>query len=94
MSAPLKQRRTTTGEGAIRGRRVRPASLFVTYVLLSFLFNLFAGASASLMKGLFRLLGLSRYTWADPLVPLVNILLSLAVIFLLGRFTTILNQST
>ena len=62
--------------------------LFVTYALVSFLFNLFAGASAPLMKGLFRLLGLSRYSWADPLVPLINILLSFAVIFLLGLFGT------
>jgi uncharacterized membrane protein len=38
------------------------------------------------MKGLFRLLDLNRYTWTEPLVPFINFLLSLAVIFLLGLF--------
>jgi uncharacterized membrane protein len=60
--------------------------LFATYVLIAFLFNIFTNASAPLMKGLFRLLDLHRYTWTEPLVPLINFLLSLAVIFLLGLF--------
>jgi uncharacterized membrane protein len=60
--------------------------LFVTYVLIAFLFNIFTNASAPLMKGLFRLLDLHRYAWTEPLVPLINFLLSLAVIFLLGLF--------
>jgi uncharacterized membrane protein len=62
--------------------------LFVTYALIAFLFNIFTNASAPLMKGLFRLLDLNRYGWTDPLVPLINFLLSLAVIFLLGLFGT------
>jgi uncharacterized membrane protein len=62
--------------------------LFVTYALISFLFNLFTNASAPLMAGLFRLLNLNRNDWSDPLVPLINFLLSLAVIFLLGLFGT------
>jgi uncharacterized membrane protein len=60
--------------------------LFVTYMLIGFLFNIFTNASAPLMNGLFRLLDLNRYTWAEPLVPLINFLLSLTVIFLLGLF--------
>jgi uncharacterized membrane protein len=60
--------------------------LFVTYVLIAFLFNIFTNASAPLMKGLFRLLDLNRYAWTEPLVPFINFLLSLAVIFLLGLF--------
>jgi uncharacterized membrane protein len=60
--------------------------LFVTYVLIAFLFNLFTNAGAPLMNGLFRLLDLNRYTWTEPLVPLINFLLSLSVIFLLGLF--------
>jgi uncharacterized membrane protein len=60
--------------------------LFVTYVLIAFLFNIFTNAGAPLMKGLFRILDLSRYAWAEPLVPLINFLLSLTVIFLLGLF--------
>jgi uncharacterized membrane protein len=58
----------------------------VTYVLIAFLFNIFTNASAPLMKGLFRLLDLNRYAWTEPLVPFINFLLSLAVIFLLGLF--------
>jgi uncharacterized membrane protein len=60
--------------------------LFVTYALIAFLFNLFTNASAPFMGGLFRLLDLNRYAWTEPLVPLINFLLSLAVIFLLGLF--------
>jgi uncharacterized membrane protein len=62
--------------------------LFVTYALITFLFNLFTNASAPLMGALFRLFDLYRYAWAKPLVPLINFLLSLAVIFLLGLFGT------
>jgi uncharacterized membrane protein len=62
--------------------------LFATYVLIAFLFNIFTNASAPLMRGLFRLLDLNRYTWTEPLVPFINFLLSLAVIFLLGLFGT------
>jgi uncharacterized membrane protein len=60
--------------------------LFVTYALIAFLFNIFTNASAPLMKALFRILDLNRYGWTAPLVPLINFLLSLAVIFLLGLF--------
>ncbi|RPJ26797.1 MAG: DUF502 domain-containing protein [Planctomycetaceae bacterium] len=60
--------------------------LFVTYALIAFLFNIFTNASAPLMSGLFRFLDLNRYGWTEPLVPLINFLLSLAVIFLLGLF--------
>lgn len=62
--------------------------LFVTYVLIAFLFDLLAGTSAPVIYALFRLLGLNRYAWTDPLVPFINLVLSLAVIFLLGLFGT------
>jgi uncharacterized membrane protein len=62
--------------------------LFVTYALIAFLFNIFTNVSAPLMRGLFRIYDLQRYGWAGPLVPLINFLLSLAVIFLLGLFGT------
>jgi uncharacterized membrane protein len=62
--------------------------LVVTYALIAFLFNIFTNASAPLMKGLFRILDLNHYGWTAPLVPLINFLLSLAVIFLLGLFGT------
>jgi uncharacterized membrane protein len=61
--------------------------LFVTSVLIALLFNLFTTTSAPVMQGVFRLLGLNRYTW-DPLVPLINVLLSFTVIFLLGFLGT------
>ena len=61
--------------------------LFVTYVLIAFLFHLLTNASAPVMHGVFRLLGLDRSAW-NPLVPLMNLLLSLAVIFLLGLIGT------
>jgi uncharacterized membrane protein len=60
--------------------------LFVTYVLIAFLFNIFTNAGAPVMRGLFRVLDLNRHAWTEPLVPLINFLLSLAVIFLLGLF--------
>lgn len=58
--------------------------LFVTYLLIAFLFEIFAGASAPLVKAALRALGADNHTWLRPLVPLVNLGLSLAVIFLLG----------
>jgi uncharacterized membrane protein len=38
------------------------------------------------MRGLSSIVDVSRYGWTEPLVPLINFLLSLAVIFLLGLF--------
>jgi len=62
--------------------------LFVTYALIAFLFNIFTNVSAPLMRGLFRIYDLHQSGWAGPLVPLINFLLTLAVIFLLGLFGT------
>lgn len=60
--------------------------LFVTYLLIAFLFNIFASVGAPLVTGLFQLLGADLPAY--PLVPLVNLLLSLAVIFFLGLVGT------
>jgi uncharacterized membrane protein len=62
--------------------------LYITYILIAFLFDLFTGVGAPVVKGLFHTLGLDRYSWAEPLVPLVKVLLSLAVILWLGLFGT------
>lgn len=62
--------------------------LFITYVLIAFLFNLFTGVGAPLVRGLFGILGANGYGWAEPLEPLVNLLLSLGVIFVLGLVGT------
>jgi uncharacterized membrane protein len=56
--------------------------LFITYVLIAFLFNIFTGVGTPIVTGMFRLLGANGP--ASPWVPVVNLLLSLAVIFLLG----------
>jgi uncharacterized membrane protein len=56
--------------------------LFITYVLITFLFNIFTGVGAPLVTGLLRLLGANGLAY--PLLPAVNLLLSLAVIFALG----------
>jgi uncharacterized membrane protein len=62
--------------------------LFVTYLLIAFLFNLFASAGAPLVKGLARVVGPDHYAWIEPLESLVNLLLSLGVIFVLGLVGT------
>jgi len=62
--------------------------LVVTYMLVTFLFNLFTGVSAPLVNGLARFVGPAHYAWVEPLGPLVNLLLSLAVIFILGLVGT------
>lgn len=56
--------------------------LFITYVLITFLFDIFTGVGAPLVTGLLRLLGANGLAY--PLLPAVNLLLSLAVIFVLG----------
>jgi len=60
--------------------------LFITYLLIAFLFNIFASVGAPLVAGLFQLLDADLPAY--PLVPLVNLLLSLAVIFFLGLVGT------
>lgn len=62
--------------------------LVVTYLLISFLFDMFAGAGAPLVKTLLRAAGADNHSWVRPLVPAVNLGLSLAVIFLLGLVGT------
>jgi uncharacterized membrane protein len=62
--------------------------LFVTYLLVGFLLGLFAGVGGPLATGLLRALGLDQRTWLEPLVPLVELALTVAVIFLLGLFGT------
>lgn len=62
--------------------------LFVTYLLIAFLFNLFANIGAPLVKGLSRAIGPNYSAWIEPLGPLVNLALSFTVIFLLGLVGT------
>jgi uncharacterized membrane protein len=60
--------------------------LFITYVLIAFLFNIFTGVGAPLVTALLRLFGTDDLGY--PKVLIVNLLLSLAVIFLLGLIGT------
>lgn len=62
--------------------------LFITYVLVTFLVNLLSGVGAPILKGLFKILGFDRLVWVEPLVPIVNLLVSLLVILILGLFGT------
>jgi uncharacterized membrane protein len=62
--------------------------LFITYVLLAFLFNLFTSVSAPLAKAVASVAGLDRYAWITPLESVVNLLLSITVIFVLGLIGT------
>ena len=62
--------------------------LVVTYFLIAFLFNLFANAGAPLVTALSRIIGPHHSMWLESLGPIVNLLLSFAVIFLLGLIGT------
>ena len=62
--------------------------LVATYLLISFLFDLLSGAGAPVMKALFGSLELERFWWLEPITPLGNIFLALAIIFLLGLVGT------
>jgi uncharacterized membrane protein len=58
--------------------------LFATYLMISFLFRLFTGVGAPIVKGILHLTGLDEYEGIGYFVPFVNLLLSLAVVFALG----------
>jgi uncharacterized membrane protein len=60
--------------------------LFITYVLIAFLFNIFTGVGAPVVTALLRFFGTDDLAY--PKVLIVNLLLSLAVIFLLGLIGT------
>ncbi len=65
--------------------------LFVTYVLVAFLFNLFSGAGTPIVKGAVQLLGLGWLegeAWFAFAIPAANLLLTFFVIFLLGLVGT------
>jgi len=62
--------------------------LYVTYVLVTFLVNLLSGVGAPILKGLFKIVGFDRLVWVEPLVPVVNLLMSLLVILILGLVGT------
>lgn len=62
--------------------------VFVTYVLIAFLFNLLNDAGRPILLGVLSFMDLDEIRWLTPLVPLINLLLALIVIFLIGVFGT------
>ena len=62
--------------------------VFVTYVLIAFLFNLLNDAGRPILLGVLSFTDLDELRWLTPLVPLINLLLALIVIFLIGVFGT------
>ena len=63
--------------------------LVATYLLVAFLFDLLSGAGAPIMKTLFGpLQQLESFWWLEPITPVANIVLALAIIFLLGLVGT------
>ena len=63
--------------------------LVATYLLVAFLFDLLSGAGAPVMRTLFGpLRQLESLWWLEPITPVANIVLALAIIFLLGLVGT------
>ena len=63
--------------------------LVATYLLVAFLFDLLSGAGAPIMRTLFGpLQQLESFWWLEPITPVANIVLALAIIFLLGLVGT------
>lgn len=63
--------------------------LVATYLLVAFLFDLLSGAGAPLIRALFApLRQLEGLWWLEPITPLANFILALAIIFLLGLVGT------
>ena len=63
--------------------------LVATYLLVAFLFDLLSGAGAPIMRTLFGpLQQRESFWWLEPITPVANIVLALAIIFLLGLVGT------
>ena len=62
--------------------------LFVTYILVAFLFDLLSNAGAPFINTLLSLFDVDRFEWIRPVVPIINLILSLVLIFLMGLFGT------
>lgn len=62
--------------------------LFVTYILISFLFNLLSDAGTPIIRGFLSFLDLDEIGWLMPLVPFINLLIVLSLIFFIGLIGT------
>ena len=62
--------------------------LFVTYLLIAFLFNLLSNAGTPLIGWALSFFDLEGLRWLTPLIPFINLLIVLALIFFVGLFGT------
>lgn len=62
--------------------------IFVTYLLIAFLFNLLSNSGTPLLRWGLSVFGLDGLYWLTPLIPFINLLIVLALIFLVGLFGT------
>lgn len=62
--------------------------LFVTYILIGFLFNLLGNAGTPILRGILSFLDLDEVRWLTSLVPLMNLIMALMLIFFMGLFGT------
>ena len=53
--------------------------LFVTYLLIAFLFNLLSNAGTPILGWALSVFGLDGLHWLTPLVPFINLLIVLAL---------------
>ncbi len=63
--------------------------LFVTYILIAFLFNLLSNAGTPILLGILSFFfDMDELQWLTPLVPFINLLLALLLVFFIGMFGT------
>ena len=62
--------------------------LFVTYILIAFLFNLLSNTGTPILLKVLSFLDLDDLHWLTPLVPFINLLLALLLIFFIGMIGT------
>lgn len=62
--------------------------LFVTYLLIAFLFNLLSNSGTPILRWVLSVFGVDGLHWLTPLIPFINLLIVLALIFLVGVFGT------
>ncbi|MCY4486882.1 MAG: DUF502 domain-containing protein [Deltaproteobacteria bacterium] len=62
--------------------------LFVTYLLIAFLFNLLSNSGTPILRWALSVFGMDSLHWLTPLIPFINLLIVLGLIFLVGVFGT------
>lgn len=62
--------------------------LFVTYLLVAFLFNLLSNSGTPVLRWVLSVFNLDGLDWLTPLIPFINLLIVLVLIFLVGVFGT------